>query len=69
MKKAKLGKIFNGVWKTFGNKGMSDTEGKCIIASGGWTPVVERILVMCRVVVLMTVVIVDYASVVFVQRR
>ena len=29
--KAEVGKIFNAVWQIFGG-------GKCIIASGGWTP-------------------------------
>jgi len=36
--KGKIGKIFHGVRIFFENRGKSETGGKCIIASGGWTP-------------------------------
>jgi len=38
--KGKIGNIFLGVWKFVGNRGKSETGGKCIIASGGWTPLI-----------------------------
>jgi len=36
--KDKIRKIFHGVLNFFLKQGKSETEGKCIIALGGWTP-------------------------------
>src|SRR6218665_792659 len=38
--KGKIWKIFNGVQNLFRKQWASETEGNCIIASGGWTPLV-----------------------------
>jgi len=41
--KVKLGKFSSESAKFFGNRGKSETGGKCIIVSGGWTP-----LLICK---------------------